>query len=157
MIRLNFIMVDRTRASYIKEGEDEYLKRLKRFVNYKWTEVKPVKIIKGISDEEVIRREGEHIIEKIEHGDYLIALDKGGRQYSSEGFASLIKNLSSENRGQVCFIIGGPLGLSDVVKKRANLIISLSEMTLTHEMVRLILTEQIYRAFTILEGHKYHK
>ncbi len=157
MIRLNFIMVDRTRASYIKEGEEEYLKRLKRFISYKWTEVRPVKISKGVSDEEVIRREGEHIIEKIEHGDYLIVLDKGGRQYSSEGFASLIKKLADENRGQVCFIIGGPLGLSEDVKKKANLIISLSEMTLTHEMVRLILTEQIYRAFTIMEGHKYHK
>lgn len=150
-------MVDRTRESYIKEGEDEYLKRLKRFVNYKWTEVRPVKIIKGISDEEVIRREGEHIIEKIEHGDYLIVLDRGGKQYSSEGFASLLKKLADENKGQVCFIIGGPLGLSEEVKKRANLIVSLSEMTLTHEMIRLILTEQIYRAFTILEGYKYHK
>jgi 23S rRNA (pseudouridine1915-N3)-methyltransferase len=150
-------MVDRTRASYIKEGEEEYLKRLKKFVNYKWTEVKPVKITRGISDEEVIRKEGEHIFEKLEHGDYLIALDKGGRQYSSEGFASLIKKLSDENRGQVCFTIGGPLGLSEDVKKRANQTISLSEMTLTHEMVRLILTEQIYRALTIIEGHKYHK
>jgi 23S rRNA (pseudouridine1915-N3)-methyltransferase len=157
MIRLNFIMVDRTRASYIKEGEDEYLKRLKRFVNYKWTEVRPVKIIKGISDDEVIHKEGEHILEKILPGDYLIALDKDGKQYSSEGFASLIKKLADENRGQVCFIIGGPLGLSEDVKKRASQIISLSEMTLTHEMVRLILTEQIYRAFTIIEGHKYHK
>ncbi|NLD38753.1 MAG: 23S rRNA (pseudouridine(1915)-N(3))-methyltransferase RlmH [Desulfatiglans sp.] len=157
MIRFNFIMVDRTRASYIREGEEEYLKRLKRFVSYKWTEVRPVKITRGISDEEVIRKEGDHIIEKIEHGDYLIALDKGGKQYSSEGFASLIKKLSDENRGQVCFIIGGPLGLSEDVKKRADQTLSLSELTLTHEMVRLILTEQIYRAFTILERHKYHK
>ncbi|MBN1904854.1 MAG: 23S rRNA (pseudouridine(1915)-N(3))-methyltransferase RlmH [Deltaproteobacteria bacterium] len=157
MIRLNFIMVDRTRASYIREGEEEYLKRIKRFISYKWTEVKPVKITRGISDEEVIRREGLNILEKIEHGDYLIALDKGGRQYSSEGFASLLRRLSDENRGQVCFIIGGPLGLSEDIKKRANQTVSFSEMTLTHEMVRLILTEQIYRAFTILEGHKYHK
>jgi 23S rRNA (pseudouridine1915-N3)-methyltransferase len=157
MISLNFIVVDRTRTAYLREGEEEYLKRLKSFISYKWTEVKPVKITRNISDEEVIRREGEHIIEKIEHGDYLIALDKGGRQYSSEGFAYLIKKLSDENRGQVCFIIGGPLGLSEDVKKRAKLIISLSEMTLTHEMVRLLLTEQIYRAFTIMVGHKYHK
>ncbi len=157
MIRLKFIMVDRTRSSYIREGEEDYLKRIKRFISYKWTEVKPVKITRGISDEEVIRREGKHIIEKIEQGDYLIALDKGGRQYSSEGFASLLRRLSVENRGQVCFIIGGPLGLSEDVKKKADQAVSLSEMTLTHEMVRLILTEQIYRAFTIIEGHKYHK
>jgi 23S rRNA (pseudouridine1915-N3)-methyltransferase len=157
MISLNFIMVDRTRASYIKEGEEDYLRRIRRFTTYKRTEVKPVKISGGISDEEVIHREGLNILEKIEHGDYLIALDKGGRQYSSEGLASLLRRLSVENRGQICFIIGGPLGLSQEIIKKAHQTLSLSEMTLTHEMVRLVLAEQVYRAFTIIKGHKYHK
>ena len=69
----------------------------------------------------------------------------------------MFKKLSMENRSQICFVIGGPLGLSKDVLKRADYILSISEMTLTHEMVRLILTEQVYRAFTIIEGHKYHK
>lgn len=150
-------MVDRTRASFIKEGEEEYLKRIKRFVSFKWTEVKPVRITKNTSDKEVIRKEGENLLAKIEPGDYVIALDRTGRQYSSEGFATTLKKLSNKNRNRVCFVIGGPLGLSKEVLKRADHIMSISEMTLTHEMARLILTEQIYRAFTIMEGHKYHK
>ncbi len=157
MLKLHFIVVDRTRSSFIREGEKEYLKRLKRFVSCKWTEVKPVRITKSTSDEEVIRKEGENILAKTEPGDYMIALDKSGKQYSSKGFASMLKKLSVENRGRVCFVIGGPLGLSKDVLKRADHILSISKMTLTHEMARLILTEQIYRAFTIIEGHKYHK
>ena len=136
-------MVDRTRSSFIKEGEQEYLKRIKRFVSFKWIEVKPERITKSRSDEEIVRKEGENIVAKIDPGDYLIVLDKGGKQYSSEGFASMVKKLSVENRGRVCFIIGGPLGLSKDILEKADRIISLSEMTLTHEMVRLVLTEQI--------------
>ena len=157
MLKLNFIVVDRTRSPFIKDGEEEYLKRLKRFAGYKWTEVKPVRITKGIPNEEVIRKEGENILAKIEPVDYVIALDRTGKQCSSEYFAAMFKKLSIENKGQVCFVIGGPLGLSKDVLYRADHIMSISEMTLTHEMVRLILAEQIYRAFTILEGHKYHK
>lgn len=157
MLKLNFIMVDRTRASFIRKGEEEYLKRIKRFVSYKWTEVKPVRITKNTSNEEVIRKEGENILAKVEPGDYIIALDRMGRQYSSEGFAAMLKKLSVKNKNRICFVIGGPLGLSKEVLKRADHIISISEMTLTHEMARLILTEQIYRAFTIMEGLKYHK
>ena len=157
MLKLYFIVVDRTRSSFIREGEEDYLKRLKRFASYKWTEVKPVRITKSTSDEEVIRKEGENILAKTKPGDYIIALDRTGKQYSSKGFASMFKKLSVENKGRVCLVIGGPLGLSKEVLKRANHILSISEMTLTHEMARLILTEQIYRAFTIIEGHKYHK
>ena len=157
MLKLKFIVVDRTRSSFIREGEKEYLKRLKRFISFKWTEVKPVRITKNTSDEEVITKEGENILFKIEPGDYMIALDRTGKQCNSEGFASMFKKLAMENRGQICFITGGPLGLSKDVLKRADYILSISEMTLTHEMVRLILTEQVYRAFTIIEGHKYHK
>ena len=157
MLRLNFIVVDRTRSHFIREGEEEYLKRLKRFVGLKWSEVKPVRITKNMPDDEVIKKEGRNILEKADSGDYMIALDRTGRQYSSEGFATMFKKLSAENRGQVCFVVGGPLGLSREVLKRSDHIVSLSEMTLTHEMARLILTEQIYRAFTIINGLNYHK
>ena len=157
MLKLNFIVVDRTRSSFIKEGEQEYIKRLKRFVSLKWTEVRPVRMTKNLPDEEVIGKEGENILAKAEPGDYLIALDRTGKQYTSEDFAAMLKKLSIENKGRVCFMIGGPLGLSGDVLKKADLVVSLSKMTLTHEMARLIITEQIYRAFTIIEGHKYHK
>jgi 23S rRNA (pseudouridine1915-N3)-methyltransferase len=157
MLKLNFIVVDRTRSSFIREGEEEYLKRLKRFAGFIWTEVKPVRITKNTSDEEVLKKEGENILAKTEPGDYVIVLDRTGRQYSSEGFASMLEKLSAETKGRVCFVIGGPLGLSKEVLNRADQVMSISEMTLTHEMARLILTEQIYRAFTIIKGHRYHK
>ena len=157
MLKLNFIVVDRTRSSFIREGEEEYLKRLKRFAGFKWTEVKPVRITKNTSDEEVLKKEGENILAKTEPGDYVIVLDRTGRQYSSEGFASMLEKMSAETKGLVCFVIGGPLGLSKEVLNRADQVMSISDMTLTHEMARLILTEQIYRAFTIIKGHRYHK
>lgn len=157
MLKLNIIVVDRTKTDYLRKGEEEFLKRLKRFVQYKYTEVKAERITKGISDTEVVEKEGERILGKLEQGDYLIALDKSGVQYSSTGLATWFKRLSLDVRGNVCLAIGGPIGLSQKVLKKADSILSLSKMTMTHEMCRLLLLEQVYRAFTIINGHKYHK
>lgn len=157
MLKLNFIVVDRTKTPYLKNGEEDFLKRLKRFVQFRYTEIKPEKITKGKSDREIADKEGERIIETLAPGDYLIAMDKSGVQYGSRGLASWLKKLSLDVRGSVCFATGGPVGLSEGVLKKADSIFSLSKMTMTHEMCRLILFEQIYRAFTIIEGHKYHK
>lgn len=157
MLKLNFIVVDRTKVSYLRKGEEEYLKRLKRFVRYRYIEVKPEKIVKGKSDLEISDKEGERILSKLAKGDYLIALDRSGRQYSSRNFASWLKKLSLDIEGSVCFAIGGPVGLSRHVLKNADSVLSLSKMTMTHEICRLLLLEQTYRAFTIMEGHKYHK
>lgn len=157
MLKLKFIVVDRTRAYFLRDGESEYLKRLKRYVSYKWIEVKPVKITKHISDEELMTKEGNIILSKIDSGDYVIALDRKGKQYSSKGLATYIKRLSVDIAGYVCLVIGGPVGLSKDILERADSVMSMSRLTLTHEMVRLLLIEQIYRAFTILEGHKYHR
>jgi len=157
MLKLNFIVVDRTKAAYLRKGEEEFLKRLNRFVQYKYTEVKPEKITKGKSDIEIADKEGERSLSKLESGDYLIALDRTGKQYSSRNLASWLRKLSLDIRGSVCFVIGGPVGLSENILKKADSVLSLSKMTMTHEMCRLLLIEQIYRAFTIIEGHKYHK
>lgn len=157
MLKINFIVVDRTKASFLRKGEEEYLKRLKRFVKYRYTEVKPEKLVKGKSDFEIADKEGERILAKLEKGDHLIALDRSGKQYSSKNLASWLKRLSMDVRGSVCFAIGGPVGLSEDILKKADSVLSLSKMTMTHEMCRLLLMEQIYRAFTIIEGHKYHK
>jgi 23S rRNA (pseudouridine1915-N3)-methyltransferase len=157
MLKLKFIMVDKTRAPFLKEGEAFYLDRLKRYARTEWVEVKPVRIIKGFQDEEVKRTEGRAILQKAAAGDYLIALDRSGRQYDSEGIAALFRRLSINVRGPVCFTIGGPVGLSNEVLEKADSILSLSRMTLTHEMSRIILLEQVYRAFTIIHGEKYHK
>ena len=157
MLKLKLIMVDKTRAPFLREGEAFYLDRIKRYVQLEWIEVRPVRMTKGISDEDVKKGEGQAILQKIGPGDFLIALDRPGRQYDSEGLAKWFKTLSIEARGSVGFTIGGPVGLSQEVIQKAGAVMSLSKMTLTHEMSRLVLLEQIYRAFTIIHGEKYHK
>jgi len=157
MLKLKFIIVDKTRAQFLKEGEDFYLDRIKRYTQTEWIEVRPTRLIKGISDEEVKRAEGQAISQKVVPGDFLIALDKSGKQYDSEGLAEWLKKLSVDVRGSVAFTIGGPVGLSAEIIQKAGSVMSLSKMTLTHEMSRIILLEQIYRAFTIMKGEKYHK
>jgi 23S rRNA (pseudouridine1915-N3)-methyltransferase len=157
MLKIRFIVVDKTRAPFLREGEAFYLDRIRRYAQTEWIEVKPVKLTKGIQDEDVKGTEGHAILQKKVKGDYLIALDRTGRQYESDGIADLLKKLSIDVRGSVCFCIGGPLGLSNEVLENADSVLSLSRMTLTHEMSRIILLEQVYRAFTILNGEKYHK
>lgn len=157
MLRIKFIVVDKTRSPFLKEGESYFLGRLTRYAQTEYIEVKPVRITKGAREEEVKITEGRSILHKIGAGDHLIALDRSGRQYDSEGLADLLKKLSVNVRGSVCFAVGGPLGLSGEVIEKAGLVLSLSKMTFTHEISRLVLLEQTYRALTILHGEKYHK
>ena len=157
MLKIRFIVVDRTRAPFLKKGEAFYLERLRRYARVEWIEVKPAKITKGRPDEQIIAEEVENLTKRLSPRDYPVALDRNGRQFSSEELASWLEQLSISVGGWVCFIIGGPLGLSDNILNRARKTLSLSRFTLTHEMSRLLLLEQTYRAFTILKGEKYHK
>jgi 23S rRNA (pseudouridine1915-N3)-methyltransferase len=118
--------------------------------------VKPVPIKKGRGTQEILAQEGRAIAKRLEPRDYLIVLDRSGRSYDSVRLATWIDS-KLQNQSCLCFVIGGPLGLSQEVQKEAKEILSLSKLTLTHEMARLILLEQIYRAFTIIRGEKYHK
>ena len=157
MLKIRFIVVDRTRASFLKEGEGIYLERLKRYSQIEWIEVKPAVIKKGRAEEYIRKKEGREIAKRLKSDDYVIALDPSGRQYNSEKFAGWLEKLSISVSGWVSFIIGGPIGLSGDISNRADSILSLSKLTLTHEMCRILLLEQVYRAFTIMEGGKYHK
>jgi len=154
--KIKLIVVGSTRSSFLKEGELFYLKRLNRYTPTEWIEVKPQKVTKGRSKEEILRVEGRSIEKKYQAEDHVIALDVRGKEYDSEGLARLVEHLS-ETRRQLCFVIGGPLGLSEAILNTATHIISLSKLTLTHEMSRLVLLEQLYRAHTIIKGEKYHK
>jgi 23S rRNA (pseudouridine1915-N3)-methyltransferase len=157
MLKIRFIVVDRTRASFLNEGESAYLERLNRYAQIQWIEVKPVGMKKGRTEEDIIRTEGHAIAKRLRPNDHVIALEPSGKQYNSEKFAAWLVKLSISVRGWVSFVIGGPMGLSREISDRANSILSLSKMTLTHEMCRIFLLEQVYRAFTIMEGRKYHK
>ena len=157
MLKFRIIVVDRTRSHFLKEGEAFYQKRLKNYAQLEWVEVRPARITKGRSAEEVLAAEGETIARRLMAGDYLVTLDRKGHQYDSLELAGWFRKLSVDIGGWINFVIGGPLGLSKEMLARAQKVLSLSRLTLTHEMCRLVLLEQIYRALTILRGEKYHK
>ena len=157
MLKLKIIVVDRTRSSFLKAGESFYLERLRKYVQVEWIEVKPAKIKKSRPEEEILSIEGQAIARKLAPRDYRVLLDRSGHAFDSEGLAAWLDNLSTSTGGWVSFIIGGPLGLSQELLDQAGKILSLSRLTLTHEMSRLLLLEQLYRAFTILRGERYHK
>ena len=157
MLKLRLIVVDRTRSQFLKEGESFYLKRLRKYTRVAYDAVKPVKIRKGRTEAEILGAEGEAIARRVAPGDYVVSLDRTGCDYDSEELARWLEGLSIETKGWVCFAIGGPLGLSKPLLERSDKILSLSRLTLTHEMSRLVLLEQLYRAFTIMRGEKYHK
>ena len=133
------------------------MKRLQSYAQVEWIEVKPVRMTKGRPEEEILRLEGQALIRKRGPKDYLVALDRTGRQYGSEEFAGRLEKVAMNASGGITFMIGGPLGLSGDVLAESDEILSLSTFTFTHEMSRVLLLEQIYRAFTILKGEKYHK
>ena len=156
-LKLRVIVVDRTKSPFLKEGESFYIDRLKKYTRVEWIEVKPAMIQKGRPTDEVIAAEGQAIARRLMPRDYLVALDRLGHQYDSVGLADWLDKLSMDRGGWISFVIGGPLGLSKGLLKSAEKVLSLTRLTLTHEMCRLIFLEQIYRAFTIMKGEKYHK
>jgi 23S rRNA (pseudouridine1915-N3)-methyltransferase len=157
MLKIRIIVVDRTRSAFLREGESFYLRRLRKYVQADWEEVRPVKMVNGKRDEEILDAEGEFLSRKLSPKDYVVALDRAGEPLDSEALARWLEHLSRRAPGGVSFLIGGPLGLSKKLLNRAQKVLSLSRLTLTHEMSRLLLLEQLYRAMTILKGEKYHK
>lgn len=156
-MQYHFIWVGETRESYLKTGEAQFFKRLQHYARYKLSVVKGEKVSKSISNSQVMEIEGTRIHQKVAPESHVVALDRTGKKMSSETLASTINQWQNRALREVAFIIGGPLGLDPAVLKLADNIWSLSDLTLTHEMARLILLEQVYRAHTILRGEKYHK
>ncbi|MFO7784038.1 MAG: 23S rRNA (pseudouridine(1915)-N(3))-methyltransferase RlmH [Desulfatiglandales bacterium] len=157
MLRIKVIVVGRTRAPFLLQGERFYLERLRRYVKTDWSEVKAARMTKGRPEAEIIQEEGLALLKRVGPEDCKIPLDRNGTQYDSRGLARRLESLSRHAGGPVCFLVGGALGLSDEVIGDANEVLSLSRLTLTHEMTRLVLLEQLYRACTIMAGEKYHK
>ena len=156
MLKIKIIVIDRTRSPFLKQGESFYLDRLRRYVNAEWVEVKPARITQGKSIEDILEAEGKSIAKRFVQREYNVALDRSGKAYDSEGLAARIEQLSFNNN-RLTFVIGGPLGLSKGILGSANEVFSLSKLTLTHEMSRLLLLEQLYRSFTIINNERYHK
>lgn len=156
MPKLKIIVVGQTKLPFLLEGQDLYLARLRHYTSLEWTEVKPVPMKKKARDQSIKEQEGISILRHINDRDSVIALDQRGKMYDSRELASRVEKIFME-QGRLIFVIGGALGLSEDVLKRAQAVLSLSRLTFTHEMARLFLLEQLYRAFTILRGEKYHK
>ncbi len=159
MIKIKVICVGSLKEKYWDAACKEYMKRLGGYCNPQIIEVKESKLPANASaadEQNVILREGEEILSKIDASDYVVAMDIQGKELSSEDLARKVSEISF-NSSKIDFIIGGSLGLSDAVKKRANLRFSFGKITLPHQLARVVLLEQIYRAFKINAGEAYHK
>lgn len=159
-MNIKIIGVGKLKEKFLKDGIDEYLKRLKAYAKIEIVEVAEEKEPANTSpaDEIIIKeREGERILEKVKAGSYLMALAIDGKQLSSEALAEKFNQLALEGKSDIVIVIGGSLGLTDEVLKRADFQLSFSKMTFPHQLMRLILIEQVYRSFKINKGEKYHK
>jgi len=153
-MRLHFVWIGKTRDRHCAVLIDDYLERIKRFAPY---EVSELKEQRGGDEKRVMAAEGEKLIAAIERDDLVVLLDENGREFSSPQLADFIGEQQQAGTKRLAFVIGGFAGVSDEVKKRAGVQLALSRLTLTHELARVVLTEQIYRAFTLLAGLPYHR
>lgn len=156
-MKIKIIIVGKTKEKFLQQGEKEFKKRLMRYCHLDWTIIKEEKITANKTGQIIKLKEAEKISSQVSRGAFVIALDETGDQMSSEHFAEFLQHKMNDGVSEFTFIIGGALGLDDSILNKATKILSLSRMTYTHEMSRLILLEQLYRAFTILKGEKYHK
>lgn len=154
MIKINLVCVGKVKEKYFAEGIAEYAKRLKRFCDFNVLEVAEENAV-GLSALLTAEREEKNIIPKLRGAVLAFAIE--GKKYSSETFAQKIKTLADSGAGEITFVIGGSYGLSDGVKKRADELVSFSDMTFPHTLFRLMCAEQIYRAFCIINKTPYHK
>lgn len=151
-MNITFICTGKTTEKYVLEGMWLYLERLKHYCKFALIEIEA-----GKGDAAQIRKkETENILKRVGEKDFLILLDEKGKEILSTGFADIIKHHQNISTKNLVFIIGGAYGFSEEVYKRSNLKMALSKMTFPHQLVRIIFLEQLYRAFTILKGEKYH-
>lgn len=150
------LTVGKTDINSIAIEIDKYTKRIGHYLPFSMEVIPDIKNKRNLSQAEQKQKEGDLILSKLHSTDYVVLLDEGGRLFNSNQFAQHIENKKNTIARKLVFIIGGPYGFSDAVKGRANEKISLSKMTFTHQMVRMIFVEQLYRAMTILSNQPYH-
>jgi 23S rRNA (pseudouridine1915-N3)-methyltransferase len=154
-MQITLIQVGKTRFAYLQEGISDYQKRLTHYLNFEEITIQDLKNVKSLNSAEIKKKEGEQVLKIIDKNAFLILMDEKGRQYSSTEFADFITKSMNSGR-DIVMLIGGAFGFSEDVYLRANDRISLSKMTFSHQMVRLIFAEQLYRAMTIIRGEPYH-
>jgi len=159
-MKIKVVTVGKLKEKYLKDGIAEYSKRISRFAKLEMIELADEKTPDKASESEnqkILEIEGQRILSKVGDRDFVIVLAIEGKMFSSEEFSKQLEEASIKGFSTLTFIIGGSLGLSSALKKRANLSVSFGLLTLPHQLMRLVLVEQIYRAFTIQQGSPYHK
>lgn len=156
-MKIKIIALGKIKEKFLKDGIDEFLKRLTPYANVEIVELAPVEIRDENLIEKALDAEGEKILACIKPQTYVITLEIQGKMLSSEEFAEKIQTLSNEGISEIAFVIGSSNGISKEVSKRADFALSMSKMTFLHQFARLLLVEQIYRAFKIIKGETYHK
>ena len=155
-MKIELAVIGKTSIGYLKQGIDEYIKRLKHYVPFEIKYIDDIKNTKNISEDQQKRTEGAKILSLLDKSDFVVLLDEHGKEYTSMQYSSYIQTRMLSGVKKVVFVIGGPYGFSQEVYDRANDKISFSKMTFNHEMIRLIFTEQLYRAYTIINHEPYH-
>jgi 23S rRNA (pseudouridine1915-N3)-methyltransferase len=154
-MRITLLQTGKTRDHFILEGVEEFRKRVVRYAPFVIETIPDLRNSRNMTMKEVQEKEGSMILKRIKATDYLILLDERGKEFHSIGFAEHLNKLEGRVN-HVLFVIGGPYGFSEEVYSRANEKFSLSKLTFSHQLIRLLFMEQIYRSFTILKGEPYH-
>lgn len=155
-MKITLLTVGKTDRDWVKQGLELYISRLKHYIPFALIEIPELKNVSALSTEQIKTKEGELIIKHIRPGDDLILMDERGKMHTSVEFAKVLQDKISYIGKDIVFVIGGAYGFSQAVYDRADSKISLSKMTFSHQMVRAIFAEQLYRAFTIMRGEPYH-
>ena len=159
-MKIKVVTVGKLKEKYLKDGISEYSKRISRFAKLEMIELADEKTpdrASELENQKILEIEGQRILSKVGDRDFVIVLAIEGKTFSSEEFSKQLEEASIKGFSTLTFIIGGSLGLAQDVKNRANLSVSFGRLTLPHQLMRLVLVEQIYRAFTIQQGSPYHK
>ena len=155
-MKITLLTVGKTDKDWVRQGMDIYVSRMKHYFPFFVVEIPELKNVSSLSEDQIKTKEGELILKNLRPTDDVILLDERGREYSSMEFAKVLQDKISYTGKDIVFIIGGAYGFSEAVRQRAGGKISLSRMTFSHQMVRAIFVEQLYRAFTIMRGEPYH-
>ncbi len=155
-MKINLLVIGKTNQKFLIEGEEEYHKRLKKYIQFEKIELPDVKNAKNLSEVELKKEEGKLILTKIQPNGLVILLDDKGKSFTSIEFSDWIQEGLNRGHKHITFVVGGAYGFSHEVYAAAHQKMSLSKMTFSHQMIRLLFTEQVYRAFTILNNEPYH-
>ncbi len=155
-MNITILMIGNTSDAFVQNGYDIFIKRLRHYIKVKEVVIPDLKDRKHLNADQIKEKEAAMILEKTSLSNFIVLLDEHGKEFSSVEFAGFLQKTMNTGTRELCFIVGGAFGVAESIKQKADITLSLSRMTFTHQMIRLIFTEQLYRAMTILKNEPYH-